>query len=217
MIDSHSLHMAAQEKILARFGVTIKDPKNRLTQEEELRFFGMKFIDICGFLVKKYKIEDRVSKEQMNEEFSRLLLTTYEQNIQMMPGLIELIQACRSRGYILAIASSSKKVKIDIVLRKFRLKEMFSAVVSGEDENLPGKPAPDMFLKASGKIGIDPSACLVLEDAKNGVLAAKAAGMYCIGVHNKYTLKRVGVKQDLSKADVQMESLLEVQDMFENI
>ena len=52
-----------------------------------------------------------------------------------------------------------------------------------------------------------PSESLVLEDAENGVLAAKAAGMKCIGVHNQFSFKRLGRKQDLSKADLVVENL----------
>ena len=95
-------------------------------------------------------------------------------------------------------------------MEKLGLIKIFEKIVSGEDEVKHGKPAPDIFLRAAEKIGVKPEECLVLEDAKNGVDAAKAAKMRCIGVHNKFTYNRLGIKQDLSKADLEVDELSEI-------
>jgi HAD superfamily hydrolase (TIGR01509 family) len=132
-----------------------------------------------------------------------------------MPGLSELVDSLRGK-YKLVLASSAKRSKIEIVLKKLHLDvNIFDAIVSGEDEIEHGKPAPDIFLKAAKKIGItDASSCLVLEDAKNGVEAAKAAGMKAIGVHNQFSRKRLGIRQDLHVADLEVDNLAAVRDFL---
>jgi beta-phosphoglucomutase-like phosphatase (HAD superfamily) len=127
-----------------------------------------------------------------------------------MPGLFELVDGIGKVGYNLAIASSAPRKKIDIVLEKLGLGDKYEQIVSGEDEVKLGKPFPDIFLKAAEKLKMPASNIVVLEDAQNGVEAAKAAGMYCIGVHNKFTYEKLGIRQDLSKADIQVESLKDI-------
>lgn len=145
----------------------------------------------------------------LDSEFNERLLPIFADNFVPMPGLIPLVNSLSENGYTLAVASSSIRPKIDIVLNKLDLIEKFRIIVSGE-EIKHGKPAPDIFLRAAEKTGIEPVRSLVLEDATNGVLAAKAAGMFVIGVHNRFTYERLGLKQDLSKADLEAGSLEEI-------
>jgi beta-phosphoglucomutase-like phosphatase (HAD superfamily) len=81
------------------------------------------------------------------------------------------------------------------VLAKFGIREYFSCIVSGE-EVPAGKPAPGIFLEAARQLDVSPEHCVVLEDSRNGVLAAKRAGMRCIGYVNPNS-----GQQDLSAAD----------------
>lgn len=211
MINSHPMHMAVFEAVLNKYGASLKNPKKPLTKEEEVGFFGKKIKEVIVHLRKKYKLEDKVSVSEMNNNFNELMLLLTEQHVQPMPGLYKLINWLKKKGYKLVLASSAKKTKIVIVLKKLSLLfNIFEGFVSGEDEIKHGKPAPDIFLKAAEKARVKPKQCLVLEDAKNGVEAAKAAGMYCIGVHNKFTYQRLGIKQDLSKADLQVHGLNEI-------
>jgi beta-phosphoglucomutase-like phosphatase (HAD superfamily) len=92
------------------------------------------------------------------------------------------------------------------VLSELSLAGTFSQVVTGEDV-LHGKPAPDCYLLAAQGLDLPPADCLVLEDAPNGIAAAKAAGMLCWAVPNEYTR---GL--DLSAADKVLPSLLAVHD-----
>jgi HAD superfamily hydrolase (TIGR01509 family) len=210
MINSHPVHMKVFEEILNQFGASLHSPKNPLSKEEEADFFGRTAQEILSFLRKKHGLENRVSVDEMNVRHSELLLPAFEQHAKPMPGLFELISSLKRQGYKLVLASSAKMAKIEVVLRKLDLKKAFEAIVSCEDEIKNGKPAPDIFLKAAEKIGVVPKRCLVLEDAKNGVEAAKAAGMRCIGVHNKFTFQILGARQDLSKADLQVNGLDEI-------
>lgn len=108
---------------------------------------------------------------------------------------VEVIEHFKSEGYQMAVASSSPKDEIIRNLTALDAIASFDHLVSGEEvEN--SKPHPDVFLRAAELIEATPDNCVVIEDTTNGVKAAKAAGMYCIGFRNPdYP------KQDLTLAD----------------
>lgn len=209
MVNSATVHKEVIEQVLNTYGVSLYDPKDPFTKEEEANWYGLKIIDIFENFRKRYLLEEKTTADEMNHLFNAFLLPTFATKVPVMPGVIELIDSLHGK-YKLAIASSAPRAKIDIVTEKLNATDAFEVIVSGEDEEFKSKPAPDMYLAAARRLGIDPGNCLVLEDAKHGVDAAKNAGMYCIGVHNKFTFEEIGKKQDLSSADMQVESLLEV-------
>lgn len=91
--------------------------------------------------------------------------------------------------------------EIDLVISSAGLGSYFQAVLSAEADVKRGKPAPDLFLLVSQRLGTDPARCVVLEDSSVGVMAAKAAGMYCVAVTNT---QRV---EDLQAANLVVTSL----------
>jgi beta-phosphoglucomutase len=110
------------------------------------------------------------------------LVTPYFNSLEMiepMPGVEFLIKKLTEEGIPIALASSSYRDVIEIILQKTGLKKYFDAVV---DSQLAGasKPEPDIFLLTAKKLGVPPEKCVVIEDSTNGIKAAKAAGMYCI-------------------------------------
>jgi len=114
---------------------------------------------------------------------------TYEIYLSLVPtklhafaGARELVLACKQAGLRVAVASSADLIKIEANLGKIGLPPgQWDAVISAEDV-VNKKPAPDIFLAAARKLGITPAECAVIEDAVNGVQAAKAAGMRCVAV-----------------------------------
>lgn len=213
MVDSAAVHQKVFEKVLNKYGASLSNAKNPLTKEEITDWYGRKISDIFVGLHKKYKLEGKTTPEQMNNEFNEMLLPIFEQDVQEMPGVREVIGVLKNK-YRLALASSAKKAKIAIVLEKLSASDAFEVIISGEDEIKNGKPAPDIYLKTAEKLGLDPSECVVLEDAKNGVEAAKAAGMHVIGVHNQFAYQRLGIRQDLHVADLEVDSLNQVGALF---
>ena len=99
----------------------------------------------------------------------------------LKPGAVGAIDLCASRGWPLAVASSSEYRLIDAALAHFGLRDRFVLVHSAEDEDY-GKPHPAVYLTAAAKLGAAAKSCLTWEDAPAGVLAAKAASMACIAV-----------------------------------
>jgi HAD superfamily hydrolase (TIGR01509 family) len=122
--------------------------------------------------------------------------------LRAFPGARELVRACRQAGVRLAVASSADEVKIVANLRQIGLPpDTWDAVVTGEDVAAK-KPAPDIFLSAAAKLRLAPVQCVVVEDAVNGVQAAKAAGMRCVAVAQTFPSAQLQsadvVRQDIA-------------------
>ena len=112
-------------------------------------------------------------------------LTLLESSLRPMEGALELLDALQGIRRM-ALASSSYRDAIDGVLAGLQIAPYFEAIVSGLDvANV--KPSPDIFLKAARDLAVDPSECLVLEDAEKGIISAHGAGMRCVAVPNDFT------------------------------
>ena len=113
--------------------------------------------------------------------------------LHALPGAVEFVKACRARGLKVAVATSADTIKMQANLKEIGLPPAtFDAIVDGME--IPHKkPAPDTFLEAARRLGLDPASCLVIEDAVAGVAAAKSAGMRCLAVTT--TFDRESLKQ----------------------
>lgn len=101
--------------------------------------------------------------------------------VRPMPGALQLLGELETAGWLQAIASSTPKANIDLVLATLGIRGRFKAILSGEE--LPAsKPDPTLFLRAAESLGLSPERCVVVEDAPAGVEAAHKAGMPCIAV-----------------------------------
>ncbi len=132
--------------------------------------------------------------------------------LEVFPGAQRLVQSCRKAGLRVAVASSADRVKVAANLQKISLPlESWDGIVTGE-EVLNKKPAPDIFLKASEKLRVQPAECVVIEDAVNGIQAARAAGMRCVAVAQSFAAERLRdadlVRQGI--ADVSVKDLVDV-------
>jgi len=118
-----------------------------------------------------------------------------KEDLFLLDGVEDLIKDLYANGMQLVLASSSAYVTINRIFNRFNLHHYFTHIVSGED--FPkSKPHPAIFLKASELSGTPVENCIVIEDSTNGIMAAKAAGIYCIG-YNSVNTKL----QDYSLAD----------------
>src|SRR5271165_2474223 len=120
-----------------------------------------------------------------------IYLELIQGRLEPLPGVAEFIGRCRSQGLSLAVASSADRMKVEGNLRALGLPSgTFDAVVVGEDI-VRKKPAPDIFEKAARRLGLEPSSCLVIEDAVSGVLAAKTAGARCLGITTSFQAQQL--------------------------
>ena len=111
-----------------------------------------------------------------------------------MPGVPDVLERVRAGGYRLALASSAEVRVIQANLAALALGSLFEAVVSGT-QVARGKPAPDVFLAAADRLGVAPDRCLVVEDSRNGLLAATPAGMTCAVMPCAHTRHRTFAKR----------------------
>ena len=117
------------------------------------------------------------------------------------PGVLALMKAALfSPDWAIAIATGSTREIADAVIKSAQVPYAQMVVITGSEPHAR-KPAPDMFLAAADRLGVEPSRCVVIEDAPSGVRAAKAAGAKCLAVTNSFDASRLG------EADLIVDSL----------
>jgi HAD superfamily hydrolase (TIGR01509 family) len=143
--------------------------------------------------------------EEISAEVVRRLEDRYRRELPLIPGAEQAVESLAAR-WPLALASSSNRELIDLVLESSGLGRYFTASVSSE-EVARGKPAPDVFLEAARRLGVEPTHCAAVEDSENGILAAKAAGMRTIAIPNPHYPPH---EDALAAADVVLASIEEL-------
>jgi HAD superfamily hydrolase (TIGR01509 family) len=197
LADTERLHCRAYQTALSEHGLAISESD----YAEHWVRFGK---GIGDWLVQHgWNLEPQELRARKSAHYQQLLVSS----LRPMEGAMGLLNALHGKKKI-ALASSSYRDAVDGVLAGLGAAHYFDVIVSGLD--VPRvKPAPDIFLKAAGSLGISPAQCLVFEDAEKGVIAAHRAGMRCVAVPNDYTRHH-----DFSKATTVCNSLTEVTPEF---
>jgi len=177
LADSEQLINAAAIAMYRELGLEVKPA-------DFLPFVGAGEDRYVGGVAEQYHfpLDLPAAKRRTYELYLQLVPT----KLEVFPGAADLARACRRAGLRIAVASSADLIKIEANLAKIGLpREQWDTVVTAEDVSAR-KPAPDIFLKAARRLGLDPVQCVVIEDAVNGVTAAKAAGMRCVAVATSF-------------------------------
>jgi beta-phosphoglucomutase len=138
-----------------------------------------------------------------------------EEGVQLLPGVARLLREFAQAGWPQAVGSSAPTENLDLLLGLSQIQHYFSALVSGNDVKR-GKPDPEVFLLAASKLKVQPSQCVVFEDAVAGVAAATAGGMKCVAVtfvghHSADHLRQAGADRVVPSLDeVQLEQVYEL-------
>ena len=172
LVDSGSIHREAWKKIALEAGRPMDDAFFD-------RVFGMRNEEILDELLGPGLDAERKAalggrKEEVYRDLARKLLAA-------APGAASLVRALKEAGFRLALASSGPRANVELMLEVTGLGREMDAYVCAEDVER-GKPDPQVFLEAAGRIGLSPSRCVVVEDAAVGVEAARRAGMKVVGV-----------------------------------
>lgn len=195
------------------------EPLNDLHTVEYLKNLGIKSSDkaLCEYLQKFRGAHAKYTWAQIIKDFNlttpidelitdvRMSYIRYLSSLNLKPttGITLFLKKLKKEKFTLAVASSAYHKRIYMLLDVCRLREYFDVVVSG-DHVQHSKPDPEIYLKTAELLKKNPGECVVFEDAVNGLLAAKAAGMKVIGYQSGRN------EQDLSQADVIINSFKKI-------
>jgi HAD superfamily hydrolase (TIGR01509 family) len=158
----------------------VRERGGRYDDEVQRALMGMSSVEWSQYLHDVAGVPDE--PEAINDEVVRRMLERYREHLPLIDGAVDAVRRMAAR-YPLGLASSSNRALIDAVLLRAGLTEFFTATVSSE-EVAHGKPAPDVYLEAVRRLGVDPHRCAAVEDSHGGICSAKAAGMRVIAIPN---------------------------------
>jgi beta-phosphoglucomutase len=197
IIDTEPVHHYAFFTQFGELGLTISD-------EEYASFLGKSTRNVFQRLKQKYQLAPEIDdllkrkREIFNERFDS------DPDLDLLPGVRTLIEDLHTHGVQLVLASSASKATIARVFNRFGLAPYFTHIVSGEDF-VESKPDPAIFLHAAKLAETPVTECVVIEDSTNGMAAAKAAGIYCIGYASPHS-----AGQDVRLADLVIQDFSEL-------
>jgi HAD superfamily hydrolase (TIGR01509 family) len=188
IVDTEPVHRYAYFKQFDELNIPV-------TEEMYTSFTGFStrntFQKLKEVFVIEQEVEDLIQRKRtiFNDAFDS------KADLELLEGVENLIKELYQNGIQLILASSASKVTIERVFSRFKLHEYFTHVVSGED--FPkSKPHPAIFEHAASLSIAPKENCIVIEDSTNGIKAAKAAGIFCVGYNSIHS-----EAQDLSEAD----------------
>lgn len=166
------------------------------TEEVRERVLGLGQKESIAVMKDVYHIAE--DTDVLVQERYVICFALLEKKLHLMPGAKALVERMAQR-YSLAIATGGYPVpKIQEILEKTHLREYF-AVLTSSEEVVHGKPSPEVYILAAQRLGKNPSVCMVVEDAPNGVIAGKAAGMCVIGVNRDKHMQQLLVTAGADK------------------
>jgi HAD superfamily hydrolase (TIGR01509 family) len=181
----------------------VRERGGRYDDEIQRAMMGMSSHEWSRYLHETAGVPDE--PEEINAEVVRRMLDAYREQLPLFDGAVDAVRRLADR-YPLAVASSSNRPLIDTVLDVAGLTQYFRATVSSEE--VPrGKPAPDVYLEAARRLGVEPDRCAAVEDSHSGIRSAKAAGMLVIAIPNPSYPPDA---EALAQADVVIRSLDEL-------
>ena len=204
LIDSEPYWEKGDRLLLGQLGVTVSSKQDKWIRQKML---GRGQQGCAQIYIKEFKLKETI--ESFIQKRWECLYSLLLDDLRLMPGAKNLIQRLTGKNLILVLATGGHlKEKALEILEKLAISHFFQLIVSSLDVKR-SKPFPDIYLACAKRLKLDPSECLALEDAPNGVLAAKAAGMFTIGVNSsgkvREELKKAGAdKVFVSLGDIEL-------------
>ena len=193
LLDSEQVWDAAREQLVRERG-------GRWHENAQRDMMGMSSREWSRYLHDELGL--REPPEEISREVVRRLEAIYRERLPVLPGAREAVERIGAR-WPLALASSSNRELIDLALELLEVAPLFKATVSSEE--VPrGKPAPDVYLEATRRLGVNSTRAAAIEDSHNGIVAAKAAGLRVVAVPNRHFPPG---EDALAEADVVLDSL----------
>ncbi len=174
LIDSEPVWDATRRAVVAETG-------GQWTEAATTEMMGMSAPEWSRYLHDELAVP--LEPAQINERVLARLLAAYRRELPLLPGAAQAVKRLAAR-FTLGLASSSNRPVIELVLERAGLADSFKVAVSSE-EVAHGKPAPDVYLAATRKLGVEPQQSAAVEDSSNGLRSASAAGMVVVAVPNR--------------------------------
>ena len=174
LVDSESAWDEARRQLVEESG-------GRWHPDATREMMGMSSIEWSRYLHDRLDVP--MSPEEISDAVVERIFALYRERLPLLPGAVEAVRS-QSERWPLAVASSSNRPVIDLVLELAGIAEAFQATVSSEEVGR-GKPAPDVYLEAARRLRVTPDRSVAIEDSANGIRAAVAAGMTVIAVPNR--------------------------------
>ncbi len=187
MFDTEILFYEAQRKMLKKRG-------KMMTSDLKQKMMGRKIEDAISVLLAELYVKETI-EQFFNEQFEELKLLA-KTRLKPMAGLFELLDFLEKSWIRKTVATSANRAWTDIIFSKFNLANDFEFILTGDDVNC-GKPNPEIYLKTTESLKLNPKNCLVLEDSLNGIKAAKTAGCFAVAVPNISVVKESFKEADL--------------------
>ena len=173
IVDSEQVWDDVRETYTREHGGTYTD---RATRD----MMGMSSLEWSRYMAEELGVPG--TPDEINAAVVERMLERYGSAPPLIPGAVEAVRRVAAQ-WPLAIASSSNPQLIEVVVRVSGLADVFETAVSSQE--VPrGKPAPDVYLEAARRLGIDAARCAAVEDSHNGIRSAKAAGMRVLAIPN---------------------------------
>jgi HAD superfamily hydrolase (TIGR01509 family) len=207
LVDSMPLHWEVEEEVCKHFGLDFQKLHNNVS------FAGITEREMFTALAK------RTGKEHAVEEMLKMKHKLYLQRmerVEIIEDAVLLFKECMACDLKTGIVSSSSRVIVHKMLEKLGIRKATHCIVTADDVR-EGKPSPEPYLKAARLLEVKPQECIAIEDSQAGVIAAKKAGMICVGFRNPHSSYK-NTQEDLSNADVVIENFNELSvDVLNNI
>jgi HAD superfamily hydrolase (TIGR01509 family) len=177
IVDSEQVYQDIERQMYDDLGIPV-------TAEEHRQFIGAAERIMWQYMKDKYRMDAETDLLVKEERTRFMSMVDQPGSIPLMPGLLPLLEALAREGIPALVASSSSREIIEKVLRVNEIRHFFTDITGGDDV-LHSKPAPDIFLETAGKAGMSADRCLVIEDSENGIKAARSAGMKVIALFGR--------------------------------
>lgn len=171
LVDSEPVWEQVRRAVVAEHG-------GRWADDAQQRLMGMNTAEWARYLAEDLRVD--LDPDAVAELVIRRMADRYAADLRLLPGAVAAVRDA-ARRWPLGLASSSPKVLIDTVLAGAGIRDLFAATLSS-DEVATGKPAPDIYLAVTARLGVPPERCVAVEDSSNGLRSAAAAGLRVIAV-----------------------------------
>ena len=176
LVSTDELHYQAWKKLADELGITDFNREDNVRQRGVSRMASLEVVLEKGD--KEYSEEEKVEMAERKNDYYKEMLQSLDDSA-VLPGAFDTLKMLRDRGILTAVGSASKNAPL--ILEKTGLLPLIDKISCGIDVT-KSKPDPEVFLVAASKLELTPENCLVVEDAKAGIDAAKAGGMKSLGV-----------------------------------